>query len=327
MTHSDIIYVDFSILSTFRQCEEKGRLSYVEHYQPLQERAPLSFGSAFHAGIAEFYKSLARGNDRVTSATYAKKGFIADLRNINSCLPISMESDEKRSVERGLTLLDAYIETYKNENYENYCRPDTGEPYVEIGFAVYFMDWRGTPVVYVGRIDRIMRNRVDGRLYNFETKTTASGLTQYVKQVRPNHQVTGYHFAAREMLKLDVVGTVWDCIFVSDRQPKPDSSDVWLQRGIDIKKDLARHETRRSATDIEEFLYDLEMTTTRYLTLRESTLRRWTRNAPTACHMYGGCQFVDVCSTNLNENVLRTKFVVKPWEPWKGITEGKAQNG
>lgn len=89
--------------------------------------------------------------------------------------------------------------------------------------------------------------------------------------------------------------------------------------GIDVEKDFGRRETRRSEVDIDEFVKDLRYATTRWLSLRESSLHRWSRNAPTACYMYGGCQYLEVCSTNLNQNVIDSKFRVEPWAPWEGL--------
>lgn len=314
------IVVDFSTVSTFRGCHEKSRFGYVEHLQPLEERTPLSFGTAFHAGVAAFYRSILRV-PRAEAVRQAKLAFVHELRSMNTAMPISIDSDQKRSVERGVALLDAYFDVWKGETYRNATRPDTGEPYVEIGFAVYFMEWRGIPVVYVGRIDRVMVSELDGMLYNFETKTTAQSLTQFTKQTRPNHQVTGYHWAAKEMLKREFRGTIWDCIFVSDRKPDLEHEDPWMEYGVDSKKDFARTTTYRTAVDIEEFLFDLEMTTTHYLNLRAANLRRWERNAPSACFTYGACPYIEICGTNINENIVTTKFVVKEWKPWEGILE------
>ena len=320
-TVNDVIYLDYSTLSTFNTCREKARLSYVEHLSPIAEVPPLAFGSAFHEGIAEFYRHLPFVS-RPDALQHGKLGFVNELKKRDSHLPLALESEERRSIERGIALLEAYVERWKGEIYEAVLRPDTNEPYVEIGFSIYLMDWHGVPVIYVGRLDSIRRNRVDGQLYNFELKTTTRGLSQFIKQVRPNHQITGYHLAVRELLKQKVVGTVWDAVFVSDRKPDV-KGDQWKQSGIDIEKDFARQETRRSDVDIDEFLFDITSMATEFLRLRDDKLKRWIRSAPTACHMYGGCQFRDLCSTNLNEAFKKSKFKIEIWKPWElpGVTK------
>ena len=306
MSDTKVIYVDHSTLSTFATCEEKGRLAYVEHLRPLETGKPLIFGSAFHAAVASIYS----GGSRESAHT----AFLDEVRRAGpDTLPLSADSTEKRSVERGLYLIDAYIEKWaaQDVNWEDVLRPDTAEPYVEMGFAVFLMNWQSTPVMYVGKVDRIRRNRVDGQLYNWETKTTGSAVSYYVQQTRPNHQITGYKWACQEFLKLNIAGTILDVIHVSDRK-----IGGKFVNGIDIEKDFARVETRRSTTDVEEFLFDVRALATRYLALQDAGERRWSRNAPAACYMYGGCHFRDLCNSNLNPQIMANKYRKEVWQPW-----------
>ena len=322
-THQRIIYVDHSILAT-GVCEEKQRLAYVEHLRPLETSKPLIFGSAFHAAIASIYTSSSRSYAPEAVRDLAHAAFFAEVRKAGpDTLPLSADSDEKRSVERGLYLIDAYIAKWAptDINWEDVLRPDNGEPYVEMGFAVYFMDWRDTPVVYVGKVDRIRRNRVDGQLYNWESKTTGGAVSYYVQQTRPNHQITGYKWGCQEFLQVNIAGTILDVVHVSDRKIGGKFPD-----GIDSEKDFARVETRRSSTDVEEFLYDLRESTTRFLELRDSGKRRWHRRAPSACYMYGGCHFRDACNSNLNPAILANKYVKERWEPWTIVAQAPTKS-
>jgi hypothetical protein len=315
----DVIFVDHSILSTFATCKEKARLSYVEHLRPIVTGPPLVFGSAFHAAVADYYTGVAQEFPQDVCRKKAHAAFLGAVREAGpNALPLDADSDEKRSVERGLYLIDAYIEKWAptDINWEDVIRPDTGEPYIEIGFAVHFMDWHDTPVVCAGKIDRIRRNRVDGQLYNWETKTTGSNVSYYVQQVRPNHQITCYKWACSELLKMNVSGTILDVVYVSDRK-----IGGKFPNGIDIEKDFARVETRRSATDVEEFLFDLRLATTDFLELQDRKLRRWHRNAPAGCYMYGGCHYRDACNSNLNPSILQAKYKTERWEPWN-IADG-----
>ena len=328
----EIIYVDHSILSTFKLCNEKGRLAYVEHWQSNKPVLALDFGSCFHAGVQAFYEAKAKPGEPLTFDDCTKQaeiGFIKEWQARGGHLPVELDNadDEKRSLERGIWLVKAYIARWKNESYVNMINQTNGKPFTEIGFAVFLMDWRRPdgkliPVMYVGRWDRIMQSRIDGRPWIFEVKTTSMGLEYYIKQVKPNHQLTGYYNAAIELFDLDIAGIVWDCIFVSTRKPDTKTNDHWRQVGIDFEKDFARQETRRSQVDRQEWLYDTQLATIEFLSLQERFIdRRWHRNAPTACHMYGGCQFKDVCPSTAGEQVLNTLFHKQVWEPWKGITE------
>lgn len=322
---SDVIYFDYSITSTFRTCEEKARLSYEEHLHPKGTPIYFDFGGAWHEALAEIYIGKSNNLTDAELLDKGKRGFLKELRQRGGSLPIAMDQGEKRSIERAFYLLEAYIERWKNEPFENITYIGEGgerKPYVEIGFALFLFEWRKKPVMFVGRLDRIMRSRITGRPTIIESKTTTQPLTIFIKQTRPNHQITGYHWMAAELLNWNVHETIWDCVFVSSRQPDP-ALGRWGLFGIDKEKDFARTSTMRSPTDIEEFVFDLTMTCHRYLQLREANLRRWTRNAPTACHQFGGCVYRDICSSNLNPNIIKTDFKVERWEPWRGITVPK----
>lgn len=315
----DLIYVDHSTLSTFATCNEKGRLGYVEHYRPIQEAPPLVFGGAFHAAVAAYYISTTNGLSIEDAKQEARLAFLNDIKEKGpTSLPISADSDERRSVERGIYLIEAYIDKWRASdiNWEDVLRPDTREPYIEIGFAVYFMEWHGRPVVYVGKIDRIRRSRVDGNRYIWETKTTSSNVSHFINQIRPNHQLTGYKWACQQLMDMDIAGMIYDAIYVSDRKVGGK-----FPLGIDSEKDFARVETRRSTTDVDEFLFDLKLITRQFLSLKDINYPRWYRNAPAACFMYGGCHFREACSSNLNPSIMRNKYKIERWEPWKDVKE------
>lgn len=310
----NVIFVDHSTLATVGICQEKGRLAYVEHLQPLVVGPPLVFGTAFHAAVAAYYTAISKKLSSSECHQQAQAAFLKEIREAGpDALPLSADSEEKRSIERGLYLIEAYIKKWApyDVNWEDVIRPDTGEPYIEVGFAVYFMDWHGIPVVFVGKEDRIRRNRIDGNIYVWETKTTSGAVSYYVQQVRPNHQLTGYKWATQELLGLNVAGVILDVVHISDRKVGGK-----FPNGIDIEKDFGRVETRRSPTDVEEFLYDLRLKTTEYLTLKESGQKRWIREAPAACYMYGGCHFRDICNSNLNPTIIASKYRIRRWEPW-----------
>lgn len=324
------IFLDHSTLSTFGSCPEKGRLAFVEGYRPVVGIPSLDFGSAFHAGVAGWgYASsnfVPRDGEWIRvdkelmypeKVEIAKNAFLDQVRKMDAALPLSIQDTERRSIERGLNLVEAYCHRWKSEVYEYMTWKDSGRPYVEIPFRVFLFEWYGTPVFYCGIIDSIKRSRVNGKVYINETKTTSLGLTQYVKQIRPNHQITGYHYAASEILaEENIGGTVWDCTFVSDRKGN-DKGDVWMARGIDMQKDFARVETMRSKVDLQNWLFDITEIAQEYLRLKERVdLTRWPRKTAN-CHTYGGCWFRDVCSANLNKTILESNFKIQKWEPWK----------
>src|SRR5678816_1430636 len=322
------IYVDFSTLATFRACHEKCRLEYRDGWRTARTDPKLTFGHAFHAAIAEFYdqfgEEIVTQEARAAAVVMAKAAFLRDLQIEGAELPITLEQEERRSLERGLALIDAYIHRWQADHYVNILGSN-GKPLTEMGFQYPLTQFEGWDVVYVGYIDRVMRSIMSGRPVIFETKTTTMGLDPFIAMCKPNHQVTGY-FPPVWNLQLEVRECVWDTIFISNRMPdigKAVKNRFWMY-GIDIDKDLKRSSTTRSMTDVTEFLIDIEEDALEYCRWLTSGKTRWSRNAPGACHTYGGCQFRKRCSLNLDsvdESAYMTSqdFAVSRWEPWKKI--------
>ena len=318
------IYVDFSTLSRFGDCKEQQRLGGVLGYRLPARDAKLAFGSAIHAGWEALYAT--EGDiDR------AKIAFMRSIGFVDGVIPLTCEPGERRSVERGLALLDAYRWRWRNERFVNFATPLT-----EQGFLYFLTTFEGYDVFYVGYIDRIMLRLESQRPIGFEGKTTTMALQQFVRRVKPNPQITGYYRGAREVLRKigwdgpELKEFVWDAMFLSDRAPdmgraaRGTDHRFWMY-GIDVEKDFARATTTRSEADFTEFLYDAEQNAIEYCRWLTSSTTRWPRSAPRACHTYGGCQFIERCSMNFTpEDELRfmnDRYVVDRWAPWEKIVD------
>jgi len=302
---TNAFYIDYSMFSTYLTCPELYRLQYAEHLRAKVTAPALDFGSAFHKALETW---------RLTGSTASgEAAFIQYCIDNRAALPISIHDDEKRSVERGLAIFNGYVRRWANELYDIYIDPN-GKPFVEVPFRIYLGDWahKGSirPTYLVGRIDMIVRSRTTGKLYNWETKTTSMGLSNFQRHARPNHQITIYEMALRDVFGLEVAGTVWDMIFISSRKPSPKHP-----LGIDIDNDYARVETRRTERHFAKLLQDICDTLDVILSREPSVL--WPQNMPKACYMYGGCPMLSVCDSHHNPDLISTNFEVKPWEPWK----------
>ena len=347
------IFVDYSTLAVHQACEEKCRLGSVRGWRKPDLK--LDFGHAIHAGWAAYYDALAGGWHAVDGKWYAwrdnemkanladnamlsaKAAFLRDMghRDSGATIPVNVESDERRSLERGQALLEGYFERWKDEPYDNILRAD-GSPLVEVGFQFYLCQFQEYRVVCVGYIDRIMRNRYSGRPTIVEGKTTTQALPQFIQQVKPNHQISIYFRPANELMEKMGLGVVrecvWDCMFISDRKPNYGKSltEPLMMYGVDVVKDYARQTTTRSSADVTAVTQDLEESALNYCKSLFSQKTRWKRTAPGACHAYGGCKFRNRCSMNIDEVeelafMQSEGFTEAKWEPWRKIVE--AENG
>ena len=327
----EIYYVDHSILATGDACQEKQRLAYVEHLAPPKEGDPLIFGSAWHAGRASLYESYFRKEDMETSIRSAKQAFVDYCRREDGTFSLPKTSEnERRSIEKGLKMLEAYAEhwhvddiqwtpvTYKDENGEP-------KPYIEVGFACYLMHWRGIPVVMVGKIDEVRQHNGHKAIYNMEAKSTTSNIKSYALQTRPNHQISTYHWAFETLTGIRPLGTKLDVAFINDRK-----IGGKFQDGVNPGEDFARYETQRSPRDIEEWKYDTELAVDQFLSNQQRD-GRWRRSAPAACTAYssggkGGCYFRAICNSNGNPQITKSQFIIRKWEPWNNIIETSTKN-
>lgn len=348
------VYVDNSILSAHRACRERARLRCTIGYRPVVQRPALAFGHAFHAAVAAYYDALAGGyfdegrqwhrfaeGHDTPAVLIAQAAFLRDLKIEGNTLPVTLESAERRSIERGLALVDAYITRWKDEPYVS-CLDKRGAPLTEVGFQFYLTSLEGYDIYYVGVIDRIMLNLSTTRPVLFETKHTTQALSQYIKRCKPNHQITGYFKGARfhgvgidpdRLVFPGIRECVWDISYLSDRQPnisKSMGSDplarFWAY-GIDARNDFDRQTTMRSTTDIEEFTIDAEADAIDYVKWLLSGTRRWPRVAGDACHAYGGCEFRDRCAMNFEDEDeaarwMSERFIIKPWNPLERMVHG-----
>lgn len=321
------LFIDFSIASTYNCCNEKARLAYQLHLAPKVIERPLAYGHAIHSGIHAAYLAQAAGLSFEAKCDAAVTAFLEDVKRQGADLPISIEDTEPRSLERGENIIRAYLTRWKDEQLVP-LKGANGEPYVEIGFSVYLFDFKGVPVFVVGRIDRIMESLIDGSLHVTDTKTSTGSTWNIQQSVRPNHQATIYFSSAQELLGREITSVVFDAIYISDRQPNTKKGG-WFQFGVDIDKDFGRFPTMRTEVDIEEAMLDLKETAERYFQgiedIASGKRKRWNRNAPAACTMYGGCKFKEVCSTNCNPQIIEANFDVRPWEPFPGLVKENGQ--
>jgi len=342
------IYYDFTSGNTFQACKEKQRLGGVRGWKTQRPGIALDFGHAIHAGWAAYYDALAGGyrdNDGswhlepgINAVVAAQAAFLRDLKvdaKGDLVLPLTLESGERRSIERGMALLRAYAKRWGNEPYKNVLRPD-GSPLTEVGFKFLLAEAFGYKIIHVGYIDRIMESRLTGRPSIVEGKTTTSGTEQFARQVKPNNQITTYFKPANALMKElglpEITECNWDTMFISDRKPDLNKGllDPFWNYGISVsgdekvKSDFKRTITTRSKTDVSELLVDAEANAVDYAKWLLSGVRRWPRSTG-ACHSYGGCQFRDRCSLNLDEAeeraFMETYFKVEHWQPWKKIME------
>lgn len=228
-----------------------------------------AFGSAIHKAMEAYY--LAPRASR--NADIMKEAFDGYIKTSSIEVPLEGEA---RSVKSGHIILDAYHATYGDDSFEVYC--DESGPFVERSLTAQI----SPAITFYGQVDLVLRNTINGQLYLFDHKTTAS-LSGFAGRATPNHQLTGYIYLLRSA-GLDI-------------------SNAILQ-GIKVTKfarsspEFMRVEAYRSSDEIADWQEWVNFTTSAW-ELANAT-DQYPMNGSKACTTYGGCRFKDVCSAPKN---------------------------
>ena len=186
-TPDDFLRVSYSSLNVFSSCERK--FEFQKLYPQAQrdrEMFAADVGTALHHGYQDF---LIHGDrDR------AEWIYMTDY-------PYALEyqqSNEYRSLEAGLATLHEMFDATSMADYElaQIRKPD-GEvvPAIEVPFEIRFNgitlpDGRG--LAFVGFIDAVMRNLINGRFRTLDIKTHRRALSDATAKYRFDDQQTPY---------------------------------------------------------------------------------------------------------------------------------------
>jgi hypothetical protein len=303
----DLVEINFSSLSVINDCLRKSQYSLIRGLRSNHESEALTSGKAIHKALEHWYRLPAHLRQLTKEEAELADTLIASpllhpsepyetaLDSINAYVvaaePLKwLGAEDKRSLNNGIKILKAYFKHYADDGLE-VLNDKFGIPYVER--EVEFQIWEdGKKVIrFHGSIDIILRSTISGQIFVADHKTTASLGSQFYNRVKPNHQYTGYIWAARECLGIE--------------------TDSFLVNGIQVaktKSEFARQPTTRNQEDFEELRMAMVEASERILKAKEYNL--FPMNAPAACNAYGACQFYEVCSSpkKLRETIISAKY-------------------
>lgn len=303
--------INFSSLSIMQECQRKVELSLVRKLRSRLESPATLFGSAIHKGLEVFYS--AKRTERTLPKRYAETMemigcghwepdwaehtvFCAAHAFAKKAEPLKqLPDDNKRSVHTGVWMLRHYFETYLDDAYV-IARDEDG-PIVERKFTLRIHEDTDLIVDLFGQIDAVMKNEASGAILPADHKTS-SRLYEFYQMIKPNHQYTGYLWAAREILGLKT-----DSFLVNALEVKPPPKTA---RGT--KPNFARQVTTRDEFDYQELKDAMLLSIMTYVTNEKGNT--WPMTSPGPCSKYGGCNYLEVCSapSSLRENVLKARY-------------------
>lgn len=303
----DLVEINFSSLSVINDCLRKAEYMLIRGLRAETESEALTFGKAIHKALEHWYtlpaqyrQLTAEENDQAdtliaSSLNGPSQPYETALDSINA-FAVEAQSirwlgaEDKRSLNNGIKILKSYFKHYADDGLE-VLRDDSGKPYIEREVEFILHEDGEKVIKFHGTIDIILRNVISGQLFVGDHKTTAALGSSFYNRIKPNHQYTGYIWAARECLGVN--------------------TDSFLVNGIQVaktKSEFARQPTQRNEEDFQELKIAMIEASERILKAKESGL--FPQNAPNACNQYSTCQYYEICSVpkQLRETIIKAKY-------------------
>lgn len=282
----DALVLDHTALSAFQQCPAKFELQVLQGYVPKRLSSALRFGKAYHAGVAELYRTD-------WDKEMAEQACVAAWGSVESD-PVEGHADH-RTLSRCISTVNQYADRYQYDTF-NVVRDADGVPMIELTFTLdtglVVGDRR---VLYGGNFDGLLE--ANGFVYVMEHKTARSVGMYYWDMFKPSNQLTGYVWAASRLLPgARVMGAVVRAVAILK------TTNTFDQRLITFDD-----------ADLGEWLKDVEACAKLIVDCYE---RGYFPRNTTACTLYGRCTYYDVhiAHPDTRQKILDTDYDISPWD-------------
>lgn len=304
------VRINSSSLSIIQECKRKAQYSLVEKWKAGVESPATLFGSAVHKALEVFYSGeiaerrlpeletlelMAFGNhangEESDLILRSFRAFVEKAKPLES-----LPAENKRSIQNGAYTLWHYFKSYLDDPYISHA--DDSGPMIEraVSFRLYEDD--NLIIEYFGTIDLVVRNHLTGEILVCDHKTSSVVGSDFYNRLKPNHQYTGYLLAAQFALGIQTNSFLINCLQVKERPKTSQGTPPHFPRQI----------TTRDENDYEEFRETVRASVCDFLLSQRDGV--WPLGHVNVCAMYGGCQYLSVCSapTTMRKTILEAKF-------------------
>jgi len=276
---------DNQSLQWYRSCPQyyDWRANY-QLIKPGAKKTAADFGSAIHFALEHYYKMGMTDVAIQESIEIFSEKFA----------PSQDPTDEKRSLLKGISILNDYFQRYRHEGF------------TPIKTEVGGMFSLNQSYLYSCRIDLILEWPTPKGIYGMDHKTTSS-LGRLI--AKPHNQLTGYEYLLRETFE-NVLGFILNCIgvYATDEEmdknlPKVASPKTGKPIYQKVKREIfQRLPTTRTKNEIEEWkqqtihlIHEIERSTEKKI---------WPRYTDYCNAFQSKCQFLDLCQAQSKEIYL-----------------------
>lgn len=299
------IFIDSSSLTDFKLCPRRYYYSIVYGFQPSSESVHLTFGLLLHEAVEKYWlfrlrQQMDHREAQIQVVDYIMKATWNHELN-KPWVPVGDERAVKAKNRHTLVRTVVwYLDTYQRDPVKTISVGPNQRLAVELPFKIesgYNTLSTNEKWTLCGRLDRI--GELNQANYVVDVKTTSRAIGEdYYKRFTPNNQFSIYTIAAKSMFGVDAAGIIVDACqvvqsFSSFDRNIIDRNELELQQWQD---DLGWH-----LKNLEDCAFN----------------DNWPMN-DSACDMYGGCPFRQVCSKRSESSKaqeLRTQYKRRVWDP------------
>lgn len=311
---------DSTSLGLLKTCPRLYQYTMIEGWASKDESVHLRFGIEFHQALQEYDVACAEGDSSGQALHNTVKALL--VRTAGWEVDETTRAGKYKNRRSLLRTVVDYLDHYRDDPATTFILAD-GRPAVELSFR-FELDWGpggryipdeetkaaiiaegkepNQPYLLSGHLDRVVS--FNDALFVMDRKTTTTTPSQYYfNQYEPNNQMTLYTLASKVILKSPIKGVIIDAA-----QILVDSSR--FVRGF----------TYRTPDQLDEWTNDLRFWFAQAEYYAEADY--WPQN-DTACGLYGGCRFRDVCSKSptVRSAFLKSGFIKQTpedrWNPLK----------
>lgn len=303
---------DSTSLGYLKTCAKLYEYVMLEGWQPKGESLHLRFGSEYHEAIQDYEIAKAAGETHTDAIHTAVRNLLIRIRDWK--VDAGSKAGNYKNPTTLLQLVIDYFDHYADDPAETLILGN-GKPAVELSFS-FALDWgpRPTydeqgrqpafqPYLLSGHLDRVVT--FNDSIFVLDHKTTTTTPSQYFfAGFNPSNQMTLYTLAGRVVLDTPIRGVIVEA----------------AQIMLEAPSRFVREPTHRTQDQLDEWVGDLRYWF--FLAEQYAEAGHWPMN-DTACGMYGGCKFKEVCakSPQVREIYLKSDFIKLEesarWNPLK----------
>lgn len=198
------LYVDNSTLSALAACDMRALLRFVHGWTSSEESMALQTGIAIHTALEVYFKT----SQPLTALKAFREAYQAWA---DEHVPANPTDEQRWVVKYSFDNVRDILKTWLRRH------PLDQEPYkvfpdlVEVGFAFPLAE----DIIFYGRYDAIVEERTSGQLMVLDHKTTGQFTSDWAQAFRTSTQITGYTWAAMQLLGKRVAGAIINGIQIS----------------------------------------------------------------------------------------------------------------